>query len=34
MHEVVIVGTKRTPIGDFLGSLRTVSPNSLPLTGN
>jgi acetyl-CoA C-acetyltransferase len=29
MREVVIVGAKRTPIGDFLGSLKDVSPVDL-----
>ena len=29
MNEVVIVGAKRTPVGDFLGGLKTVSPIDL-----
>jgi acetyl-CoA C-acetyltransferase len=29
MHDVVIVGTARTPIGDLLGSLKTVEPVEL-----
>lgn len=29
MREVVIVGAKRTPTGDFLGSLKSVSPVEL-----
>ena len=29
MREVVIVGAMRTPIGDFLGSLKDVSPVDL-----
>ncbi len=32
MREVVIVGAKRTPIGDFLGSLKDVSPIELGVT--
>ena len=32
MREVVIVGAKRTPIGDFLGSLKTVGPIDLGVT--
>lgn len=32
MREVVIVGAKRTPIGDFLGSLKDVSPVDLGVT--
>ncbi|MGL5514034.1 MAG: acetyl-CoA C-acetyltransferase, partial [Sporomusa sp.] len=32
MREVVIVGAKRTPIGDFLGSLKTVGPVDLGVT--
>lgn len=29
LHDVVIVGAKRTPIGDFLGGLSTVTPVDL-----
>ncbi len=29
LHDVVIVGAKRTPVGDFLGGLSTVSPVDL-----
>jgi acetyl-CoA C-acetyltransferase len=32
MREVVIVGAKRTPIGDFLGALKDVSPVELGVT--
>ena len=32
MNEVVIAGAKRTPIGDFLGSLKDVSPLELGVT--
>lgn len=32
MREVVIVGAKRTPIGDFLGGLKDVSPVDLGVT--
>ncbi len=32
MREVVIVGAKRTPIGDFLGSLKSVGPVELGVT--
>lgn len=31
MNNVVIVGAARTPIGDFLGSLKTISPIDLAL---
>jgi acetyl-CoA acetyltransferases len=32
MKNVVIVGAKRTPIGDFLGALKTVGPVELAIT--
>lgn len=32
MRDVVIVGAKRTPIGDFLGKLKDVSPLDLGVT--
>ncbi|MBC8015714.1 MAG: acetyl-CoA C-acetyltransferase, partial [Sporomusaceae bacterium] len=32
MQEVVIVGAARTPIGDFLGALKDVSPIDLGVT--